>query len=417
MYQLVRANLRSKRRNSIWERVDISFMLMDRVFNDYLDGIITLTHPTINGEIFVALPQLRLAPLPFSNVSFTTWLTTLGGASLPHLSTDGPEPSYNASKVLFNDAWKAGYNIDRVHPVIGDSQDLPIGDLTDLYLSRHSADFTKLQQHVLTTVNGLLHLNIPYQTGLKIKAGAKSLDLTSVNFVGLLSFHGIGVVRQVAIQPTDILATPQPLLDEAYINLDMDLRNKTVLMSLGGILHLDDGAYDVVNAEAGLIKINFRKLDMVTTLFKIREIIDLGSLGLTLGSNGQNGISPNEAYSDVVLTRFLLLAQSFVIVVDCPMLHAAKIPLKRTGLMGVYDSVSEPLYPMVDSYGRMPEYWRVRYSDLDWGVKVYSHLYTRFLMSSANQESPLPVASNQVGVGGYEIDDCYLLEISCVTPA
>src|SRR5690606_25091812 len=133
----------------------------------------------------------------------------------------------------------------RVHPTAHPDVYFPEADQRDIMLSKEGINYEFLQKHALVSVNGFFHKTTFSSHGVRIVDGAKSALLCNDTNVGILSTVNLGSVEYVSITEDMIykLDESHRLSSKAFINLGVDTEDKTVLLCLGGYLHILDGSY------------------------------------------------------------------------------------------------------------------------------------------------------------------------------
>lgn len=390
MYGLVSALLKEKAPNSSYKKVDIRLVKMNTLIDKYSDGYIELSHPSLKKNIFVRLDSLYTSQYPINDLPFTQWLGNLRGQTI---FGSTKRPVLNKQTVTFVDAIQADYMLSCIHPrEIFEGNTYPVSELTDGYLFKSLKDVDLLHERVLTTVNGLLHLNVPLQNGLRIKDAGTTIKYSQDNHVGVISFEKIGRVKQLAFK-REMLSEPHAIhgwRGGVYVDTGVNLNNKSVMMSLGGILYGLDGTITVVNTD-GLIRLNLEKIDLVTLIQTIQSITPSLNEVLAEGRLRLNAINEDKIYTDNKVVEALLVncLLSFLIIVDTPNLtknfHAVN-PVDVAWLKEIYQ---KPKLPYIADNGLIMSYWLTEHPTPT--TNVYKlHLRDTFYRSPV-QRTGLPV--------------------------
>ncbi|BDH16613.1 MAG: hypothetical protein [Bacteriophage sp.] len=361
MYNLESAVLRKKGRNQRFQPVDLTEVYLKDLFDQYQDGYIELSNPSLTSHVFVKLEDLKQASnLTYSNAQFPTWLARQGNKTIFGSTV---RPKITAVDVVASDASQAGCVIKRVQPNdIAGVNTYSLADMTDVYLTKNISDYTMLQRYALTTVNGLLHINIPRQKGILIKAAGTSLDVENDNHIGLLSFENIGEIHQIVFDPKMLMdKKPNQTYRQAmYLNLNQDLTKKTVLFSFMGRLYGSDDVVVKIN-DAGAIRINFYKLDVAQLILDSLGKLNLKTLNLDERVYKAGCLKLEDVVDDSVLLAAMQLMQTFFIIVDAQPLYRETIALNYTRLPGIYELTHNTKYPYIDDRGVMYPYWQMTY--------------------------------------------------------
>ncbi len=372
MYQYVHAFLRRHGKNQKWEDVNISGILLSNLLKDYIDGHIVLTTNGVDRH-YVDFELFKQSRFPFVNVAFSTWLNT---PNIPTLPTTAMEPVYTQTNIFYSDAMQADYRLrsckndqaitapDYEFYVDIEELVLSLVEKPDLAMFKENANMELFKQTCLVSINGFYHRTIGRGIEVQVIDGSKSLLKASVPSVGITSFADIGGLNQIAITEEMLLEgnpeTPTtPYLQQygVYVHTGVDMRGKSVIVCLGGYMHVEDAVYDVVNKEKGIVKININEINMPQRIFECERWIDISSLGLTRSAIRTDAVSVPELYSNRVIRNYLKLPQSFIVVVDIPVLYTKKIMVQDSGSCGVYTAPSPVLFPLRNIYGRLLTYW------------------------------------------------------------
>lgn len=357
MYQYVKAVLKERGKNKTWVETNVSLMTLSQIFSRFVSGHIELTNAVIGpGSFYVDLNALRGDNVRFINMNFEDYITAISPHQFPHLAT---EPVYETKSILFADARQASFKLQRVYPD-DPTHEMESELLTDILVGKDFINVDHLKHRALFTVNGFLHRTVPWdEENVLIKDGGRSVLNSKNQTVGAISFAAIGDLQQIPFTDGMIssVGSRQPLRKAAYINLGVDITNKSVMVSIGGYLHLEDAVVDVVSLNPGVIRVSLDDIDWVRRVFEMRRHIGIDHLQLSESNTFSRGIVVDELYTDAFARRVLTMAQSFAIVVDTPTLWTEKLLISRSTFGCFHESPTEPLYPLVTQSGRMLDYW------------------------------------------------------------
>ena len=354
MYVYIKAVLREGAPNSQYREVDIRQLRLDEILKRFNDGYIHLVHSNVTSPFYVPINDLRGMELPYGLNKFEIWLGQVAAIALP---TYDEEPIYQTKYVYYSDALQAGFQPTRVFPTTLDfGPEYPPSLLTDLLMTKDGYNADDLLGKCLFTVNGMLH-NVGYgRSGVVVYGGARTIDVSKRNTVGVLSFEEVGTVETVYLDEGKILGGQ--LRSEIFLKLGKSLRGKSLALSIGGYLHVCDASHAIIDQDNGIVRINTPLLDIQRRMMRCLTRIDLSSLGLTAFDLSDNAIIRSEALNNIILRKYLTLPQSFAIIIDTPHLYAKRNLLAKLPISGYTESATEPLFPLVDSYGHLLEYWR-----------------------------------------------------------
>ena len=397
MYQFVNAILRPKGKNKTWVDTDISIQLLNDVFTQYTDGYIVLSDTTAPSiPLYLDYKLLKTLSIPYYNMAFETWLLTLPVAALP---TTLVEPVITSKAMLYSDAIQAMFTLTKSG--------------NDAVLHKDNIDTAALHHRVLTSVNGLLHRNTPHEDGesLRILNAVQLKPRSEHNMVGLYSFNDIGVVQQHAIT-SDMIYDINPATkryQSVLIKTNIDVTNKSVLLSIAGYLHAHDSTYEVINENPCTIIIRTNRIDFTQRLFEISNHIPLETLGLSTSLFAPDAIANKELSEDSFINNILQMVQSFIIVVDTPNLHIQKEYAIKPPHVGFFECLKEPTFPLMSSTGRELTYWRRKQVDR-WVVNIPLQFYPNYLIHTTEYEQDR-VVNQSLSEEGYTGVNAYFLGI------
>lgn len=378
MYSYSSAFLRLRGGRARHEIVDVSQMNLFDVFSRFADGYFTLLYalPTVGNPnpvgtpVYLKLNDLKAAAVPFANLPFEQWLSYIGNRALPHFTT---APTVAVHTAKYSDAFQSQYDVQRVHPTYAPEVPTPLSTKTDLMLSKLGVSNVDAGNYLMASVGGFWHYTLSDVNGLRIRDGGRVAD-QGVNTVGLLSFRELGNLSKIRILP-EMLGRGKPTIpyaQEVYLTTNEDLSNAYPILVIGGYLHVCD-IYEVVNAEMGIIRIDFQKIQLLHRYFESKNVIDLSSLELSVDADNADAVSLDELYSDTVIEKYLTLSQSFIVWVEgCPSVYCTKHLNSVPQQPGIIEAPTDAIYPLQTAFGHTPEYWRNRVTEEIWEPKLYA---------------------------------------------
>lgn len=413
MYHFVNAYLRQHGKNKTWVSTDISLESLNVVFTKYNDGYLTLQNTVLSATpLYVDFQTLKSINVPFLNLPFETWLQSLGNMVLPTLPS---EPVYQTNTITYSDANQASFDISRIHPTIvfdecGPNPPLSLAELRDLQLEKNNVAVEDLHNYILCTVNGFVHRAIGTETGLQIVDGGLSVDVCNQNLVGLISFKNIGVIQQLPITlPMLHRLNNFAARYEYLIETTADLTNKSVILALGGYLHLEDDVVEIISYNPGVIKISLTRLNVIRRLFEMNKYLNLNTLVHARSITKGDSVNLIDFYRDPNIDALLTLPQSFLIVVDTENLYYEREIVGRALFPNVYEYGIEPTAPLRTSTGRLPEYWRTLEHDT-WVMTLGDTLQRNYLHDTT-EWSQDGVINSRLSEDGLTIGKAHLFYI------
>lgn len=360
MYTFVSSLVRVKGNNAPYKNVNLSRVKLSQIYKTYNDGFIELHNPVLKNNTFVSLDDLKSAAnLVYTDLPFNDWLSVQGNTTI--FGTVTVKPKVKTGMVSFSDAIQAGFKLRRVNPSDVVGKNLYTSDqLSDVYAIKTISEPELLHKQVLTSVNGLFHINIPHGNGLLIKGGGTSFNLEQDNHVGVLSFETVGNIEQVVMRRSMIKpSTANTQYRKAvYMNIKRDLRNKSIFISLAGRLFFDQDIIDIINFD-GAIRINTYKLDLFRIVQESIGKIDTKTLGLIDKLYHGLALTPENCTDDSTILALLELLQSFLVIVDTPSLITEQVALMYPNSPGYYEAYVNSKLPYIDDRGIMHSYWKI----------------------------------------------------------
>jgi hypothetical protein len=360
MYQLVKARHRLDRRAGRWLDADLANEPVTTLATRFGDVWLYITYPSLTEVKALRFDKVTnwlggVDPL----MTVQGWLTSLGNKTLPF---EGTLPNTEIRLVKYAQAWHCGYDATPIgrfgHVESGGSK----FDKEDLLLTHPNFDPAYIAHNAMFTVNGYFHLADHTEAGVRVVDGNRSIRVKNDNQIGVYSFEKVGAIQYVPITAEMISAqTSQArLYDGVYITMPetIDFTNKSVLLSLGGHLHVLDRAYTRVADRTW--RVNLNQVMFLERWFQARTALDLSSLGIEEYEANPSLITLEQLKEDSVIQGYLTLSQSFFILVDCESFFQQLDPLEYSGLPGRFYAGQADGLPVLGTYGRMLDYHTIR---------------------------------------------------------
>ena len=317
MYTFVRSWLNPVSPELPYRNVDLRNVTVATLLDEYIDGYIELTHTALTGSVFVDLQTIRESDLPMNtSLKFSTWINTLGNRRIPTMSG---KPVYETNRVYYRDAVLCDCKVDVIVPYRLPKDDAAISDKTNVYVEYPPKYRRPLNHRVITTVNGMGHLNFPFEKGIQIVDGGRSSLRRGDLSVGILSFENVAELVQIPITE-DIMSkiTPATPYKEGFLlDLNMDLSSHSFVLSIGGYLHFNPKFLKVISPETGVVRVDMGLIDVPLCINKSKHLIDLAPLGVHDSSDTNDEsyglLRVQDVYSDIVMKKWLTLPQLFIV--------------------------------------------------------------------------------------------------------
>jgi len=350
MYTLVQAIAKPIGGGGRWTTIELGEMLLPVVFSTYDRILVTLANSYLSRYVGLDLAELR-AEYGSQDITFNAVLASIGDAALPTTDT---LPLLRTRIALYNDAFEAGYKVQAVHPSAAPDTPMPASERTWLLLTRPETNYNHCYESFLVSVNGFIHATDASNDGLYVKEGMKSQQLSGKAELGIMSFRQLGKLRFVPITSDMVYRQDvnQQFKDRVHVDLGEDVGDKTVMLVLGGYLHVLDNRTFYRVSESGFAVV-FNNLPYIDRFLNSRHYIDLSSMNVEISTDNPSHFAVDDLLSDAAIQAYLTLSQSFFVVLDNPDIFVERTLLQGSKLPGLYVSDIAPIYPLVDELGKM----------------------------------------------------------------
>jgi hypothetical protein len=391
MYSLVSAIAKPISGGGRWLNVDIGDQSFATLFSTYSRVIATLSNPFDPANTSLDLANIEWT-IADPSITFNQFLTANGNKTLPTSTT---LPVISTKYLKYSDGFRAGYHVTPISPNAAPDSQLPSADKTWLYLTKAQNNWALWKKSCMVSVNGFFHFIDADSNGGYVRDGMMSRTISRQNQIGMYSFAELGSLSYVDITPS-MIYKPNPALglkDGMYINVGQDISNKTVMLVLGGYLHVLD-SQTFVRVSDHAVKIDINNLPLLKRYYESVNYLDLSSLGLEKSDSNPTHIAVNQLYSDSALTAYATLSQSFIVLLDNTEVFREMHDVRSLHYPGVYISGVDPKYPLVMGVGRVAEYWPEKEVG-QWSLRIHDpYLYNRrFYTTDPMQENSVDAAN------------------------
>lgn len=377
--------------NSRWREVKLLHTEMKTIYSSYSEVIAILQFPLDETEYCFDLNSIKSSYLN-STITFGEFLT-LNGNNV--LTTNTDVPKLVNAKVSYCDAIYGGYNPKPISLKHANDTELDITEKPDLLLTKDNLDYSIFKDYGLVSVNGYMHLSDANEKGIYVDDGTKSLLISGQNNIGIHSFYNLGKITKIPITKEMIsrLHPDTPLRNKLCITFEEDLSNKSLMLVIGGYIHIKDSSkfYKLTGNILYVDTLNFPLLDR---FYESLNYIDLSSLSFVHKPTLENRqLILDEFNKDELILDYFTLSQSFLVIIDTPNIYADKVSIETTKIPRLSISHTEPKYPLITGSGRLLEYWKT-VEEGKWAIKgIDDYHYNRHYHYS-NIDSTAKVVSD-----------------------
>lgn len=409
MYKYKRAVCLSRSIGLTWEEPDLENTPLCSLFSKYLHTYIVVHEVIIDKDINVDMETYR-TEYSASCLTVAQWLDSMVGKTL---NTVKDLPSDNLAYARYENAVLRNYQITPTKAGYQYPPEIPVADLPDLALTRDMTDITKLHTHCMMSVNGYFHRTDTDGIAGYILDGNVTAMKKRCSHTGILSFLNIGKITQYQFLDEDIIPLNEDgdLKDGIILRLPEEYREQSKIFVFGGYILQPDRVAFISNSDDTYV-LYPKALPLLERYLESRDELDLSSIIVEapLG-NKDNAILTSDIFSDDNLRAWLKLSQSFVAVIDTPVLYYNQINVRVSNLPGFITAYQEPMWPLIMGYGKHVEYSKIAETQY-WALRIQDPFYKQFTF----QKAPIrvqPVVSDQfIPWKPYLRTQGYLLEIS-----
>lgn len=407
MYFLISAIAKPIEQNSRWTDISIGNIELSTLFQNYSKVYAVLSNSFLPTNVCLDLEELR-ADFADSLLTFDEFLTENGNKTLPTTTTI---PNIDLKYAKYADAFHAGYKITPFRPLTSVDAELPISEKTSLHLTRPNTDYSLFLKHCMVSVNGYYHFVDGGAEGIVVQDGMKTLFVSNMNQIGILSFREVADIQAIPIKK-EMLYKPtpnQPYRERLHIDTGVDLTGKTVILVIGGYMHIRDPKTFRICGKTQL-SVDVPNLPLLERYFESMEVLDLSGLPLQKTSRNPGQVAVADFYSDNNLEAYFTMSQSFIVLLDNDDIFVEKQYVRKTRLPNMYISYVKPVFPMVVGYGKATNYWYT-YEDKQYAVNCTKSLYVNYLFHTVDLERVKNISNARNPSNPVENSLAYFLKI------
>lgn len=372
-----------------WTELDLSDKILSNIFLLYRRVLVTVHNTVTNEDQTFDLETYRASYSNY-NASLSQWLSTaMDGVALIVL-TPSEIPNYSLAQVLYANLFRLRYKVNKA--IMG--MNVPnnySGYLPDLKITKnlYTANVAKLDTHALVSINGFIHNTASSSSDssyVYVEEGAKSVDKCRANGIGMLSFADIAPIRRLRIKPENISSNSASgnLYDQLTFSVELPndmttLDNKSFILVLGGYMIFIKENIFFKQGDLSF-SLNLKTIRYVDRILESDQFLDLSKLGLTKYPQYNDAYNTAELIGNDVIKKYFTLSQSFLVVVDTPVLYTDTITIKNCDIPGNFRTYTEPRYPLFVGHGRIAEYWHTRQVGY-WEVTVTDPYLRNFILT------------------------------------
>ncbi|MBS4041674.1 MAG: hypothetical protein KGZ81_13885 [Flavobacteriales bacterium] len=243
----------------------------------------------------------------------------------------------------------AGMAMDRQeHLDIASAKDIRV------YKTDNSAvDYTALAERCLWTFNGHLTRAVADKTGLYLLNAGKNFRINDNCHACCINLNTMTKLKTYGFKPEDVIFENADTHIFVHLKTPVSLLNKTVWMSIGGRLYLND----VINmVSEKMLAIRTERVDWFTRIFDSKRFIDLEGV-----IDKDREVVGKDFFSTEKFWKALLSHPStFLIVADNPHLYVSLDPVQAYKSPFTYETRETKALPLLTADGMLPKYFTYR---------------------------------------------------------
>jgi len=407
MYQLESAVAKTLDERGRWVHVDIGDMAFIEIYSRYIVVKAVLSNPFIDHLVCLDLNDVREGNSA-NAASLNQWLAALGTTTLP---TSDEIPEIKDRFARYTDAVRAKYKITPIAPGDGTGVENQPSERTALHVTKEGLDFNLFRQYCMVSVNGYFHFADTGANSSLVMGGGKTRTVSNQAVMGVLSFKDIGSIESFPITPSMVYKQSDDQRYRHRVNLDVgrDISNKTVILVIGGYLHiLDHKTFYRVGDNT--LTIDFDNIHFLDRYHESLKWIDLSSLPVQRTDRNPTQVGTDDFLSDENILAYMTLPQSFVVLLDNPDVFVDRQYVRTSPMPHRLIAFTDPIYPLVNGLGKLAEYWTT-YEDKQWSLTTLDNWKHNRLYHTVDLEEVISTGDQRVPFTPVGFSDACFLKI------
>lgn len=223
-----------------------------------------------------------------------------------------------------------------------------------IYKTDNSAvDYKALAERSLWVFNGHLKRAVADDTGLYLLNAGKDYRINDNCHACCINLNTMTKLKTYSFKPEDVIFEAADTHIFVHLKTPASLLNKTVWMSIGGRLYLND----VINmVSEKMVAIRTERVDWFTRIFDSKRFIDLEGV-----IDKDREVVGKDFFSTEKFWKALLSHPStFLIVCDNPHLYVSLDPVQPYKSPFTYETQETKALPLLTADGMLPKYFTYR---------------------------------------------------------
>lgn len=355
MYTLIRSIGKPLGTINRWLEIEVGDTPIKDIYQTYSKVFAILKNSFKTNEVVLDLTKVR-NEIGNEVSTLNEYLVKIGNKSLPTTDTI---PKLDDKYVRYADVFKSGYKVRIANEKKSFDAKIPRGDKKSLYLTKDNLNFEDFRDYCMVVCNGYFHFVDADRDGAWVLNAMYSNLVSKDNYIGILNFREVGKIKHIPIKSDMVfkLSEEQSLSHQMGIDIKEDITDKTVILVLGGYMHILDPRVFYQYNDTSII-INTYNLPIIARFHESLEYLDLSSLPYHESERNESLVALVDYLSDENMLAYATLSQSFIVLLDNAEVYTEKHYIRTPPTPNLLiDFNNEPEYPLFHRVGKCANYW------------------------------------------------------------